>query len=103
MGRRLQRARPAASGSGSTWPPGRRPPRLLLLDEPVSALDPANREAALALIADLIHAGVAVLAVFHDLDAMHRLATRVVLLRDGLIVDDGAPDQVLAGLTEVAR
>ncbi len=40
------------------------PPRLLLLDEPVSALDPANREAALDLIADLADHGVAVLAVF---------------------------------------
>jgi alpha-D-ribose 1-methylphosphonate 5-triphosphate synthase subunit PhnL len=46
------------------------PPRLLLLDEPVSALDPANREAALDLIADLADHGVGVLAVFHDLDAM---------------------------------
>ena len=34
-----------------------RPPRLLLLDEPVSALDPANREAALELIATLTDAG----------------------------------------------
>jgi len=79
------------------------PPQLLLLDEPVSALDPANREAALAMIGDLTDAGVAVLSVFHDLDAMHRLASRVVLLRDGRIVEDGAPDEVLAGLTEVAR
>lgn len=79
------------------------PPQLLLLDEPVSALDPANREAALALIGDLTGAGVAVLSVFHDLEAMHRLASRVVVLRDGLIVDDGAPSEVLAGLSEVAR
>jgi alpha-D-ribose 1-methylphosphonate 5-triphosphate synthase subunit PhnL len=79
------------------------PPQLLLLDEPVSALDPANREAALDLIGDLTDAGVAVLSVFHDLEAMHRLASRVVLLRDGRIVDDGAPHEVLAGLTEVAR
>ena len=79
------------------------PPRLLLLDEPVSALDPANREAALDLIDDLTAQGVAVLAVFHDLDAMHRLATRVVVFRDGVIVDEGVPSLVLAELTGVAR
>jgi alpha-D-ribose 1-methylphosphonate 5-triphosphate synthase subunit PhnL len=73
-----------------------RPPRLLLLDEPVSALDPANRERALDLIASLSDAGVAVLAVFHDADAMHRLATRVVELRDGRVAREGTPADVLA-------
>ncbi len=79
------------------------PPRLLLLDEPVSALDPANRATALDLIAELTGRGVAVLGVFHDLDAMRRLATRVVLMRDGTATADGPPDQVLDLLTGVAR
>ena len=75
-----------------------RPPRLLLLDEPVSALDPANREAALELIANLAAQGVAVLAVFHDLDAMRQLASRVVLMREGRVVRDGAPTDVFEGV-----
>lgn len=80
------------------------PPRLLLLDEPVSALDPANREAVLAMIAELTEAGVAVLSVFHDLDAIERLATRVVVLDDGRVAADGAPSHVLPALhLEVAR
>jgi alpha-D-ribose 1-methylphosphonate 5-triphosphate synthase subunit PhnL len=79
------------------------PPRLLLLDEPVSALDPANREAALALIGELTGRGVAVLGVFHDLDAMRRLATRVVLLRDGQVAADGSPAAILDELAGVAR
>lgn len=79
------------------------PPRLLLLDEPVSALDPANREAALALIAQLTERGVAVLGVFHDLDAMARLATRVVLMRAGRVVADGLAGDVLPELAGVAR
>ncbi|MEO3869885.1 ATP-binding cassette domain-containing protein [Nonomuraea sp. B12E4] len=82
------------------------PPRLLLLDEPVSALDPVNREAVLAMIADLTDAGVAVLSVFHDLDAIERLATRVVVLEDGRVAADGPPAAVLrdSGLNlEVAR
>jgi alpha-D-ribose 1-methylphosphonate 5-triphosphate synthase subunit PhnL len=73
-----------------------RPPRLLLLDEPVSALDPANRDRALDLVASLSDAGVAVLAVFHDAEAMRRLASRVVELRDGLVAREGTPADVLA-------
>lgn len=79
------------------------PPRLLLLDEPVSALDPANRAAALDLIADLTDHGVAVLAVFHDLEAMQRLASRVVVMAEGRVVDEGPPDVVLRELVGVAR
>lgn len=78
------------------------PPRLLLLDEPVSALDPANRDAVLDLIADLTTRGVAVLAVFHDLDAMIRLASRVVLMRHGRVVESGDPATVLADAPAVA-
>ena len=74
------------------------PPRLLLLDEPVSALDPANREAALELIDSLTAQGVAVLAVFHDPDAMHRLASRVVLMTRGVVDRSGSPAEILAGL-----
>lgn len=73
-----------------------RPPRLLLLDEPVSALDPANREIALELVASLARRGVAVLAVFHDLDALRRLAGRVVLLADGRVAAQGSPSEILA-------
>jgi alpha-D-ribose 1-methylphosphonate 5-triphosphate synthase subunit PhnL len=78
------------------------PPRLLLLDEPVSALDPENREAVLDMIAQLTTKGVAVLAVFHDLDAMLRLASRVVLMQNGRAVADGPPDEVLASAPAVA-
>ncbi|HVX42605.1 MAG TPA: ATP-binding cassette domain-containing protein [Mycobacteriales bacterium] len=72
------------------------PPRLLLLDEPVSALDPENRERGLELIDSLRESGVAVLSVFHDLDAMRRCADRVVVLAGGRIDADGAPEEVLA-------
>jgi molybdate transport system ATP-binding protein len=63
-------------------------PRVLLLDEPFSALDPANRAAVLDVIADLTGAGASVLSVFHDLDAMQRLADRIVDLADGRVVTD---------------
>jgi Phosphonate metabolism protein PhnJ len=78
-----------------------RPPRLLLLDEPVSALDPANRELALSLIASLTSQGVAVLAVFHDLDAIRRLATRVLRMEGGQVVAAGPASEILGELEAV--
>ncbi|GAB3759391.1 ATP-binding cassette domain-containing protein [Microlunatus parietis] len=72
------------------------PPRLLLLDEPVSALDPANRARALAVIERLTEQGVSVLAVYHDLAIIRRMADRVLVLDGGRLVADGPPDKVLA-------
>ena len=71
------------------------PPRLLLLDQPVSALDPENRESAIQLISELSQQGVAVLAVFHDLDAIARLATQIVVMQKGRIINNGPVDQIL--------
>lgn len=70
------------------------PPRLLLLDEPVSALDPVNQAATLALISELAERGVAVLSVFHDLGVMRRLATRAVRMSGGRIVAEGSAEQI---------
>ncbi|MEL7155425.1 MAG: ATP-binding cassette domain-containing protein [Actinomycetota bacterium] len=79
-------------------------PRLLLLDEPVSALDPANRQAVLDVIAELTARGATVLSVFHDLDAMAQLADRIVVLIDGHIIDDGpAADILERGVALVAN
>jgi alpha-D-ribose 1-methylphosphonate 5-triphosphate synthase subunit PhnL len=79
-----------------------RAPRLLLLDEPVSALDPENREAVLSLIGLLAGAGIAILSVFHDLDAMRWLADRVVLMEQGTVARQGAPAEILDDLLAVA-
>jgi alpha-D-ribose 1-methylphosphonate 5-triphosphate synthase subunit PhnL len=70
-------------------------PRLLLLDEPVSALDPANRECVIEVVADLTARGASVVSVFHDLDAIRRLADEVVVLVGGKVVDQGTTDDVL--------
>jgi len=72
---------------------------LLLLYLPDSAPDPENRERAIEVIADLSDQGVAVLAVFHDLDAISRLASRIILMSRGNVVTDGPVDQVLPQLT----
>ncbi len=74
-------------------------PRLLLLDEPVAALDSAHRDTVFGIIRELGRAGVSVLSVFHDLEAVRALADRVVVLRDGQVVAEGTPGQVLDGVS----
>jgi alpha-D-ribose 1-methylphosphonate 5-triphosphate synthase subunit PhnL len=75
------------------------PPRLLLLDEPVSALDPVNREAVLARCQSLLRLGVTVIATLHDQDAIRRLADRVIVVDDGAQAADGTPEEVLPHIT----
>ena len=69
---------------------------ILLLDEPTSYLDPAHQLEVLSLVRDLIaRQGVTVVAVLHDLNQAARYADHMVLLRQGVIRDEGPPDRVL--------
>ena len=70
-------------------------PRLLLLDEPLSALDRALREQlAIDLAGVLRVAGATALVVTHDHDEAFTLADRVAVMRAGRIVQTGPPDEV---------
>jgi osmoprotectant transport system ATP-binding protein len=71
-------------------------PELLLMDEPFGALDPITR-AALQVEMARIHqsSGKTIVLVTHDIEEALRLATRIVLLDHGRIVQDGAPAQLL--------
>jgi alpha-D-ribose 1-methylphosphonate 5-triphosphate synthase subunit PhnL len=53
---------------------------------------------ALSLVSSLTSQGVAVLAVFHDLDAIRRLATRVVRMESGQVVASGTASEILGEL-----
>lgn len=72
-------------------------PDVLLLDEPTSGLDVSVQARILDLIRDL-HAttGVAMLLVSHDLAVIGMLAQRLVVMREGVVVERGVTDQVLS-------
>jgi len=66
-------------------------PRLLLADEPTTALDVTVRAQILELLADLQRKhGMAVLLITHDLNLVRRFADRVAVMEDGHIVEQGA-------------
>lgn len=69
-------------------------PRLLLLDEPLSALDPQSRSEIQMLLRNLHRSGQTIIHVTHDYEEAVSLATRVVLMENGTIVQSGTPAEV---------
>jgi len=72
-------------------------PEVLLMDEPFGALDPITRQTLQQELARIHRAsGKTIVMVTHDIDEALRLATRIVLLDHGRIVQAGTPAQLLA-------
>jgi peptide/nickel transport system ATP-binding protein len=72
-------------------------PRLVVLDEPVSALDVSLRGEVLALLARLrAEHGLSYLIISHDLDMVAAMADRVMVMEAGRIVEQGTPDRLFA-------
>lgn len=69
-------------------------PRLLLLDEPLSALDPQSRSEIQMLLRNMHRNGRTVIHVTHDYEEAVSLATRIVLMENGTIVQTGTPGEV---------
>lgn len=66
--------------------------RFLLLDEPLAALDVAHQVEVLALIRTLCHElGVGVIIVLHDINMAARYCDRLVALREGRLLAQGSP------------
>ena len=70
-------------------------PELVFLDEPTTGFDPAARRAAWELIRSLRALGTTILLTTHYLDEAQQLADRVAVLRDGLIVRQGSPADLI--------
>ena len=70
-------------------------PRLVLLDEPMAGMGPEESLRMIALI-ERIRAGVTVLLVEHDMDAVFRLADRITVLVNGRVIATGRPEAIRA-------
>ncbi len=69
-------------------------PRIILADEPVASLDPVLSHSILQYLEQLNKEGMTVICSLHFLDLVHRYATRVIALKDGLKVFEGLPAEI---------
>ncbi len=70
-------------------------PRLLLADEPIASLDPVLAHSILHYLEQLNKKdGITVICSLHFLDLVHRYATRVIGLKDGVKVFEGLPQEI---------
>jgi ABC-2 type transport system ATP-binding protein len=75
-------------------------PELIFLDEPTTGFDPGARRNAWETVRNLRQLGKTILLTTHYLDEAEQLADRVAVLREGLIVREGAPSELTGGSVE---
>ncbi|MFF9067310.1 ABC transporter ATP-binding protein [Streptomyces sp. NPDC014891] len=68
---------------------------ILLLDEPTTFLDITHQIELLELFTDLHHAGHTLVAVLHDLNHAARYGTHLIAMKDGAVVVEGTPEEVV--------
>jgi len=78
-------------------------PRILLLDEPSSELDPHGKEELFAVLAQLKQAGVTIVIAEKDTENLALIADRVIILKEGVISYDGPTRDIFGRATELVR
>jgi ribose transport system ATP-binding protein len=68
--------------------------RVVIMDEPTSALEPREVDTLFGVIAGLRSEGISVIYVSHRLDELYRICDRVTVLRDGRVAHDGPLDEL---------
>jgi branched-chain amino acid transport system ATP-binding protein len=71
-------------------------PKIILLDEPLAGLNQAEAAAQVETIAEVQRRGVTVVLVEHNLEQVMRICRRLIVLNNGQIIGDGAPEAVMA-------
>jgi len=69
-------------------------PKVMLFDEPTSSLDPEMVGEVLAVMQTLADEGMTMVVVTHEMGFARRVADRVLFLDEGLLVEEGAPDDL---------
>lgn len=69
-------------------------PDVMLFDEPTSALDPEMVKEVLLVIQDLATSGMTTVIVTHEMGFAKEIATRVMFMDQGIILEEGTPDEV---------
>ncbi len=78
-------------------------PRILFFDEPTSALDPELTGEVLKVIKSLADLDIAMVIVTHEMAFARDISDRVIFMADGVIVEEGAPEEVFASDNERTR
>ena len=68
-------------------------PKVLLFDEPTSALDPESIGDVLSLIREVADAGMTVMIVTHEMGFAKEIASRIVFIDQGKIIEEGTPKE----------
>ena len=68
-------------------------PRIMLFDEPTSALDPEMVQEVLEVMQELASDGITMVVVTHEVRFARKVASRVVLMADGQVVEEAPPEQ----------
>jgi polar amino acid transport system ATP-binding protein len=75
-------------------------PALMLFDEPTSALDPEMIGEVLEVMKELAHEGMTMVVVSHEMGFAREVANRVVMMDEGVVVEEGTPEQVFSAPTQ---
>ena len=69
-------------------------PKMMLFDEPTSALDPEMVGEVLGVMKDLANDGMTMAVVTHEMGFAREVATRVLFMDEGVIMEQGTPEQI---------
>ena len=76
-------------------------PECVVLDEPLAGLDASYQKKILAMLGRLRDSGTTIITITHDLDTALKFSDRILILRGGEKIKEGAPDEVLEEIMKV--